>query len=120
MTVHALKRFGSSMNNTHSIPIGDAPFKNWAGTNLEYNRSYYRHIDPDRLPETGDGSTTAYPASSAAEATATSPTSPMDVSLEPITGIRDGHGLRRAPTEQGSQSILYVNELLNRAGLDTI
>jgi len=121
MTVMLLKRFGSSMNNTLSIPIGDAPFKNWAGTNLEYNRSYYRHIDPDRLRKRETGKYHCYSCVIGCG-------SHCDIS-----DIADGRFSRTHNPEYETvmvfggllmnrdlESILYVNELLNRAGLDTI
>ena len=47
MTAMLLKKYGTVMNNTLSIHSGDAPLKNWGGSEKDYNRSYYKHLNPD-------------------------------------------------------------------------
>lgn len=44
-----IKKYGSIMNNTMSIPMGDAPLKNWGGSEKDFNHSYYKHLNPDKF-----------------------------------------------------------------------
>lgn len=41
------KKYGSIVNNTMGAVNGDSPLKNWAGSVKDYNRKYYKKINPD-------------------------------------------------------------------------
>jgi aldehyde:ferredoxin oxidoreductase len=47
--VATLKKWGTPMNNSLGITSGDLPVKNWGGSVVDYNRSYYKHLNPDRI-----------------------------------------------------------------------
>lgn len=49
MTVLLLKRWGTPMNNGLAATLGDTPIKNWSSSVAEYNKSYYKHVNGDRF-----------------------------------------------------------------------
>jgi aldehyde:ferredoxin oxidoreductase len=49
MTFMLLKKWGSVMNNTMSMMNGDAPIKNWTGSEKDYNFKNYRNLNPDKI-----------------------------------------------------------------------
>ena len=116
-----LKKYGTVMNNTLSIPIGDAPLKNWTGTCRDYNRSYYKNIDPDKILKR---ETRKYHCYSCV------------MGCGGICGIKDLSGGRFSHTHKPEyetvmafggllmnkdlDSLFLINEILNRAGLDSI
>ena len=44
-----LKKWGTPMNNTMAVLNGDAPLKNWTGSEKDYNYKYYRNLNPDKF-----------------------------------------------------------------------
>jgi aldehyde:ferredoxin oxidoreductase len=44
-----LKKWGTPMNNTMSVLSGDAPLKNWTGSEKDYNYKYYKNLNPDKF-----------------------------------------------------------------------
>ena len=51
MSVYMFKKWGTSFTNTFGLPNGDCPVKNWGGSVVDFNRSHYKHVNPDRLIE---------------------------------------------------------------------
>ncbi|HEY9055284.1 MAG TPA: aldehyde ferredoxin oxidoreductase C-terminal domain-containing protein, partial [Rectinemataceae bacterium] len=51
LTTMLLKRWGTAMNNTLAVANGDAPLKNWTGSREDYDRSYYSNLDPAKVNE---------------------------------------------------------------------
>ena len=49
MTVLLLKRWGTPMNNGLAATLGDTPIKNWSSSVAEYNKSYYKQVEGDRI-----------------------------------------------------------------------
>ncbi|MCP4219047.1 MAG: aldehyde ferredoxin oxidoreductase family protein [bacterium] len=41
------KQYGSIVNNTLGAVNGDSPLKNWAGSVKDYHKKYYKQINPD-------------------------------------------------------------------------
>ncbi|MBN2659481.1 MAG: aldehyde ferredoxin oxidoreductase family protein [Spirochaetales bacterium] len=116
-----LKKYGSIMNNTLSIHNGDAPIKNWSGSAKDYNRFFYKELNPEKFIKREERK---YHCSSCI------------VGCGGICNIRDIRGGKFEHTHKpeyetammfggllmnrDTDSIFYINELLNRAGLDTI
>jgi aldehyde:ferredoxin oxidoreductase len=44
-----LKHWGTIMNNTLGVTSGDSPLKNWGGNVTDFNYSYYKNLNPDRI-----------------------------------------------------------------------
>jgi aldehyde:ferredoxin oxidoreductase len=121
ITVMLLKKYGTSMNNTMAAVTGDAPLKNWGGSVADYGRSRYRHLNPEWIIRR---ETRKYHCYSCVIGCG---------GICDITGIRDGafHRTHKPEYETAMSfgglvmnrdldAIFYINELLNRAGMDTI
>ena len=121
MTVMLLKKWGSIMNNGMGATSGDSPIKNWRGSVVDYDASHYRNINPDHIVRR---ETRKYHCAGCA------------VGCGGIVDIRDIHGGEFTHTHKPEYetcasfgglvmnkdlgTILYINELLNRAGMDSI
>ncbi len=49
MVAMMMKRYGTVVNNGMGAASGDSPLKNWKGSVVDYNRSHYSRIEPDRV-----------------------------------------------------------------------
>jgi aldehyde:ferredoxin oxidoreductase len=49
MSAPMMKRWGTIFTNTFGLPNGDAPVKNWGGSILDFNKSYYKNVNPDKI-----------------------------------------------------------------------
>lgn len=115
------RKWGTIMNNTMGIPMGDSPIKNWGGSVKDYNWFSYRHLNPDRVIKR---ETQKYACNACI------------IGCGGITDIRDiGNGefthTHKPEYEtcagfgglilnRDLDAIFYINELLNRAGMDSI
>lgn len=116
-----MKRWGTVSNNTMGVTSGDSPLKNWAGSVKDYNYSYYKNFDADRFTriETkkyhcyscliGCGGVVDIKKQTNGEFTHTH-------KPEYETALAFG-GL---VMNKDFDSVLYINEIMNRAGMDTI
>ncbi len=116
-----MKRWGTVSNNTLGITSGDTPLKNWKGSVVDYNRSYYKNLNPERIMEIekrkyhcygcviGCGGIVEIAKATNGEFTHTH--KPEYETCTTFGGLLMNKDL---------DSILYVNELLNRAGMDSI
>lgn len=119
--VATLKKWGTPMNNSLGITSGDLPVKNWGGSVVDYNRSYYKHLNPDRIIDREYKKYSCYS---------------CVIGCGGICKIDDLAGGAFAETHKPEyetcavfgamlmnkdlDSIFYINELLNRAGMDSI
>lgn len=115
------KRYGSIVNNTMGIINGDSPLKNWTSSNKEYNKAYYKNINPELCT---DRESQKYHCSSCIIGCG---------GICDIKDIRDGEFSHTHKPEYETvcmfggnlmysnyDTIHYINELLNRGGLDSI
>jgi aldehyde:ferredoxin oxidoreductase len=121
LTTMLIKKFGTSMNNTLSITNGDAPLKNWAGSDKDYSKSLYSAINPDLILKR---ETRKYHCYSCV------------VGCGGVCNIKDLRGGVYDHTHKPEyettmvfggllmnkdlDSIFFINEMLNRAGMDSI
>lgn len=121
LTAMMFKKFGTVMNNTYAVANGDAPLMNWAGSSKDYNRAYYRSLNPDRILKREKRKYHCYS---------------CILGCGGVCDIKDLSGGRYPHTHKPEyetamafggllmnkdlDAILYINEVLNRAGLDTI
>ncbi len=49
LSVPMLKKWGTGLANTFGLPSGDDPVKNWGGSVADYNSRAYSHVNPDRV-----------------------------------------------------------------------
>ncbi|HAF63170.1 MAG TPA: aldehyde ferredoxin oxidoreductase, partial [Anaerolineaceae bacterium] len=116
-----MKKWGTSMTNGLGIPTGDSPIKNWAGSAVDYNRHYYKNINPDYILERETKKYHCYSC------------------IIGCGGICNMQGIGNNEFSESHKpeyetcaafgglvmnkdldSIFYINELLNRAGMDSI
>lgn len=121
LSASMLKKWGTIFTNTFGIPNGDSPVKNWAGSAVDYNKSYYKNINPDRIINREEKKYHCYSCA---------------IGCGGICKIDDINGGEFSRTHKpeyetvcsfGSlimnrdlESIYYINELLNRGGMDSI
>jgi aldehyde:ferredoxin oxidoreductase len=121
MAAGLFKRWGTIMNNTLGMPSGDSPVKNWKGSVKDYPWWKYRQLNPDRIVKR---QTKRYACYSCV------------MSCGGICDIKDikyGNFSHTHKPEYETccsfgtlllnkdlDAIYYINELLNRAGMDSI
>ena len=116
-----LKKWGTIYGNALSITSGDLPVKNWGGSVVDYNKSYYKHINPDLITKVEYKKYSCYSCVISCGG------------ICKIDHIGDGTFKESHKPEyetcaafgpmlmnKDRDSIFYINELLNRAGMDTI
>jgi aldehyde:ferredoxin oxidoreductase len=121
LTGRLMKRWGTIMNNTMGIPNGDSPIKNWAGSAADYGFFSYRNLNPDRILKREKQKYHCYS---------------CIIGCGGICEIQDASRGEFEHTHKPEyetccafgglilntdlDAIFYINELLNRAGMDSI
>ncbi len=121
LTAMLLRKWGTVMNNTLAVMNGDAPIKNWSGSEKDYNFKYYRQINPDKFIAREQTKYHCYSCIIGCGGMCS------------IKDIRDGKYSHTHKPEyetammfggllmnKDRDAIFYANELCNRYGLDTI
>lgn len=115
------KKWGTGFGNTYSATSGDSPIKNWKGSCKEYTWSYYTKVSGDRVIKrefkkyhcyscpVGCGGVCEITDSTKGEFSHTH--KPEYETVCAFSGLVMNKDL---------DSIFYINELMNRAGMDTI
>ncbi len=115
-----LKKWGTVSMNQASLEMGDAPIKNWKGTHLDFGTDKSYTVNPDVFTECEVQKYYCYscPLGCGGICKIKDPRSEYDETHKPEyeTVIALGGLLMN----EDSYSIFYLNELLNRAGMDTI
>ncbi len=112
-----LKKWGTGGMNQASIEMGDAPLKNWEGTNRDFPIAKSRKINPDRILETEIVKYHCYSCPLGCGGTCAAKGMPGHTHKPEYESILALGGLCM---NEDLDSIYYLNELLNRAGMDTI
>lgn len=121
MNPYLMKKFGTSVLNTMGLPNGDSPVKNWVGSVKDFPKKKYKKLSVGNLIKR---ETQKYHCHSCA------------MGCGGICDISDIYGGEFSHTHKPEyetccafgtllvvddiEAILYINELLNRAGMDTI
>lgn len=121
MAVMMNKKFGTIANNTMGLPNGDSPVKNWGGSVVDFRLKKYKKLNPDLILAR---ETKKYHCYSCVIGCG---------GICDISDIRDGKFTHTHKPEYetvcsfGSllllndlNAIFYINEMMNRAGMDTI
>jgi len=112
-----LRKWGTGGMNQLSIEMGDSPLKNWAGSNLDFPLEKSRKINPDLIKDTEIVKYHCYSCPlgcggiCATKGKYSHTHKPEYESILALGGLCMNEDL---------DSIFYLNELLNRAGMDTI
>lgn len=115
------KKFGTIAVNTLGMTNGDCPVKNWQGSVVDFKKRQYKKLNPDRILAR---ETKKYHCASCV------------IGCGGMCDIRDVRDGRYAHTHKPEyetcssfgclllnddlEAIFYINEMLNRAGMDTI
>ena len=116
-----MKKWGTISNNTLGITSGDSPLKNWGGSVVNYNRSFYKHLNPEKVMKIEARKYHCYACvigcggivevAKATNGEFTESHKPEYETMMTFGGL---------VMNKNFNSILYINELLNRAGMDSI
>lgn len=121
LSIGLLRSFGSSMNNTMALKNGDAPIKNWKGTPKDFGGRDIRNMNPNIINKTeyqkyhcyscviGCGGVCDIKKASKGKYSHTH---------KPEYETVNGFGALLLNKDH--HIILYLNEILNRAGMDSI
>lgn len=112
-----LSKWGTVNQNQMAIEMGDAPVKNWKGSNRDFGLNQSKLINPDEFTKPVVAKYFCY----------SCPLGCGGISLSP-DGRTEMHRPEYESTialgglclNEDASSLYYLNELLNRAGMDTI
>lgn len=115
------KKWGTVMSNGMAVTMGDTPIKNWSGSVVDYNRSYYKNINSDLVIKREYRKYHCYSCVVGCGGVCD------------ISDVGDGKFKHTHKPEYETcaafgglvmnrdlDAIFYINELLNRAGMDSI
>lgn len=115
------KKWGTIMTNAMSVTMGDSPLKNWSGSVRDFNRFCYRRLNPDLIIAREVKKYRCYSCVIGCGGIC---------NLEDIeNGVFDATHKPEYETccafgalllNKDLEAIFYINELLNRAGMDSI
>jgi aldehyde:ferredoxin oxidoreductase len=115
--VHMLKKWGTVSMNQASIEMGDSPIKNWGGSSRDFGPRRSATVTPDKIIENEAKKYHCY-------------SCPLGCGgiCKNVGGFEETHkpeyetclALGGLLLNEDADTIFYLNEKLNRAGLDTI
>ncbi len=111
-----LKKWGTLSMNVFSLETGDAPVKNWRGTSKDYARQAATKINPDKFRKAEERKYYCYSCTVGCGG------------VSRVTGSEQTHkpeyetiiAWTSLLMNEDYESIYKINELLNRAGMDSI
>ena len=112
-----LRKWGTVSMNQTSIEMGDSPIKNWKGSNVDFGPGHSRSVNPDAITDRERVKYHCYscPLGCGGKCSMTGKyTETHKPEYETVLALG---GLCM---NEDAESIFYLNELLNRAGMDTI
>lgn len=112
-----LKKWGTVFMNRMSVGMGDSPLKNWAGTTKDYTMKKTRPTDPDIFLEREKKRYACYACPIGCGAICEMSGKYKETHRPEYETVLALGGLCM---NNDIESIFYLNELLNRAGMDTI
>lgn len=112
-----LKKWGTVSQNRMAIEVGDAPVMNWKGSNRNFGPEQSRFIDPDDFTKPVVARYFCYSCPLGCGGIGLAPDGKTEVHRPEYESTIALGGLC---LNKDAGSICYLNELLNRAGMDTI
>jgi aldehyde:ferredoxin oxidoreductase len=121
MAAGMFKKWGTISNNTLGLPNGDSPVKNWKGSVRDYSWKYYRQLNPDRIIKRETKRYNCYSCVIACGGI-------CDMKKNKYGNFSQTHkpeyetccAFGTLLLNKDLDAIFYINELLNRAGMDSI
>ena len=117
------RKWGTTSTNQMSIEGGDAPIKNWKGSNVDFNMKRSAQLNPDRIRERekvkyhcyscplGCGGICVMPDKNGTSGKNMETHKPEYESVLALSGLC---------MNEDAEDVFQLNDLLNRAGMDTI
>jgi aldehyde:ferredoxin oxidoreductase len=112
-----LKKWGTVSMNQMSIEMGDAPIKNWKGTNEDFSGDKTEKINPDIFTETVVSKYFCYSCPLGCGAISLDKETQQEAHRPEYETVLALGGLCM---NENAESIFVLNDMLNRAGMDTI
>ncbi|WP_319522123.1 aldehyde ferredoxin oxidoreductase family protein [uncultured Desulfosarcina sp.] len=112
-----LKKWGTVNQNQMAIETGDAPVMNWKGSNRDFGLEQSKLIDPDEFTKPVVAKYFCYSCPLGCGGINLAPDGKTEVHRPEYESTIALGGLC---LNEDADSIYYLNELLNRAGMDTI
>lgn len=116
-----LKKWGTSISNTLGMRCGDNPIMNWKGSVQQFSRQSFKHLNPDLITDTEIKKYGCYSCA---------------ISCGGICQFKDPHSGQIRETHKPEyetvnafggllmntnlEAIYHINDMLNRAGMDSI
>ena len=121
LTAGIFKKWGTIMNNTMGLPNGDSPVKNWAGSVKDFGSSSYQKLNADRIINLETRKYHCYSCVIGCGGI-------CDVEKATKGEFKQSHkpeyetccAFGTLVLNDDLDSIFVINELLNRAGMDSI
>jgi aldehyde:ferredoxin oxidoreductase len=112
-----LKKWGTVNQNQMAIEVGDAPVMNWKGSNRDFDLEQSKLIDPDEFTKPVVAKYFCFSCPLGCGGINLAPDGQTEVHRPEYESTIALGGLC---LNEDTDSIYYLNELLNRAGMDTI
>jgi aldehyde:ferredoxin oxidoreductase len=112
-----LRKWGTTGMNQASLEIGDAPIKNWAGSNLDFKPSVSQAIDPDRIQAHQTGRYACYGCPLGCGGRCTVKDKIKEMHKPEYETVISWTSLLM---NKNLESVFVINEMLNQAGMDAI
>jgi aldehyde:ferredoxin oxidoreductase len=112
-----LKKWGTVSMNQMSVEMGDAPVKNWKGTNEDFDNTKSASVNPDVFTETTVAKYFCYSCPLGCGGLCTDAAKGIETHRPEYETVLSLGGLCM---NDDAASIFRLNDLLNRAGMDTI
>lgn len=116
-----LKKWGTNVSNTLGMLCGDDPIMNWKGSVKDYDRAAFRHMNPDLITRKEVRKFSCYSCAIGCGG--------ICQFSDPVSGeIKEAHkpeyesinALGALLLNTDLDAIFHINDLLNRAGMDSI
>lgn len=112
-----LSKYGTSGLNLYSVESGDSPIKNWRGSNVDFNARRASSINPDRIRERETEKYHCYSCPVGCGGYTKFNQGKSDTHKPEYETVLAVGGLLM---NEDLESIFVANEMLNRAGMDSI
>jgi len=112
-----LSKWGTSSMNQMSVEMGDSPIKNWKGTNRDFDQSRSQSVNPDLFRQCEIVKYHCYSCPIGCGGICTTSGRYSETHKPEYETVLALGGLC---LNQDADSIFYLNEVLNRAGMDSI
>jgi len=112
-----LRKWGTTGMNQSSLEIGDAPVKNWGGSNLDYRPAVSQAIDPDRIQAYQQKRYACYGCPLGCGGRCTVKDKLKDTHKPEYETVISWSAMLM---NKDLESVFEINEMLNLAGMDSI